>query len=265
MSFVLKTHQHHPTMYTSSAAWAQYFRENLEQQRIDWAQQPNITNPEKNRILRSLQAWQLGETSDGAHLLRATRLYAGKINDPDYVEAVTLFIREEQKHGSNLGRYLDLVGEPRISSDWGDSLFRKVRYFNTSMEIWTATVIIVESFAQIFYQALSDATRCNLLKSICGDILQDEKQHIRFQLERLQVILCSKSFVRARLSLVVYRVLFEAILAAVWIGHKKAFRAGGYDFIRYSYSAGKKFRHIESQLLRAIHGKRTGDLNMEMV
>ncbi len=33
--------------------------------------------------------------------------------------------------------YIDLISERRVKSNWGDTLFRKVRYFNTSMEIWT--------------------------------------------------------------------------------------------------------------------------------
>jgi hypothetical protein len=44
---------------------------------------------------------------------------------------------EEQKHGANLGRYLDGIGKKRIQKDWGDTLFRKVRHLNTSMESWT--------------------------------------------------------------------------------------------------------------------------------
>ena len=65
----------------------------------------------------------------------ASTIYAEKINDPDYAEAVKLFIKEEQKHGNNLGRHLDAPSKPRIKKDWEDTLFRKIRYYNTSMEI----------------------------------------------------------------------------------------------------------------------------------
>jgi predicted metal-dependent hydrolase len=65
-------------------------------------------------------------------LLAAARSYAQSIQDPEYVEAVRMFIREEQKHGNNLGRYIDMLGEQRATSDWGDTLFRKIRYFNTT-------------------------------------------------------------------------------------------------------------------------------------
>src|SRR5258706_12056790 len=115
----------------TSKKWIGHFKANSTQQRINWELLPAIEPGEISAILHSLQAWQLGETSDGSHLLRASAMYAGKIGDPDYAEAVSLFIKEEQKHGNNLGKYIDLIGEQRIKNNWGDTLFRKIRYFNT--------------------------------------------------------------------------------------------------------------------------------------
>jgi hypothetical protein len=131
----------------TSKQWIDHFNQNALKHRVDWKLIPVISATEVSQIVHSLQAWQLGETSDGAHLIHAATLYAEKISDPDYVQAVRLFIREEQKHGNNLGKYLDAIHQPRISRNWGDTLFRKIRYFNTSMEIWTLAVITVESAA----------------------------------------------------------------------------------------------------------------------
>lgn len=247
-------------MNTSSASWVRYFRENLQELRINWQQPVSLSPAERKTITKSLQAWQLGETSEGKHLLTAARIYSDKINDPLFTSAIELFIREEQKHGANLGRYLDMAGERRISTNWGDSVFRKIRGFNRNMECWTATVIVVETFAQLYYRALSESTDCKLLKEICSDILTDEVQHIRFQLQRLQEILAKKSFLNARLSVLIYRILFEGTLLAVWAGHRKVFKASGMDFIQYSYHASRKFRHIENQLLRSIYQKRSVSL-----
>jgi hypothetical protein len=150
-------------MHTSNY-WVQYFTDNVRHKRINWNLAPSITQDEIAVILPSLQAWQLGETSEGEHLIAVSTKYSEKINDPEYVSAVKLFIKEEQKHGNNLGRYLDKIQQLRVKKNWGDTLFRKVRYFNTSMETWTLAVIVVESAAQIFYQSLKDATDCCLLK-----------------------------------------------------------------------------------------------------
>jgi hypothetical protein len=239
------------TMLHPSSFWTDHFRRNLTVQRVDWSVTPHITPSQRASILYSLKAWQLGETSDGQHLLAAATAYAHRIGDPDHVEAVQLFIREEQKHGANLGRYIDVIGEERARKDWGDTLFRKLRYFNRSMELWTITVIIVESAAQIFYQALHDATQCHLLRSICADILVDEAHHIKFQNERMHVLFQRKGFYNKALSLSLYSVLFFATIHAIWYGHRKAFLAGGVDrstFLRrmyYKFFSALKFVHKE--------------------
>jgi len=213
--------------------------------------QPDLTSKEQKTITRSLQAWQKGETSDGKHLLKAAKKYAQKHGDPFYLEAVKLFIKEEQKHGENLGKYLDSIGEKRLGFDWGDHLFRTVRYFNSSMEIWTITVIIVESFAQLYYKALADATNCQLLKAICNDILKDEAHHIRFQYERLATIIGKRRFLSSQFTYLLYFVLFGVIITAIWIaGHRKVYRAGGLSWTIYISKACKKFFGLLEKLER---------------
>ena len=191
----------------TSKEWFNYFNHKLQQKRIDWTIPPTITKAELKSVLKSLQAWQLGETSDGSNLIAASIQFAKKINDPYYVDAMRLFIKEEQKHGNNLGRYLDVINEPRIKKNWGDTLFRKVRYLNTSMQWWTIAVLTVESAAQIFYQCLKDATNCKLLQQICTDILIDEAPHIQFQKQRLHAIIQLKSNSNKWFSLILYKIL----------------------------------------------------------
>ena len=66
----------------TSKEWFNYFNHNLEQKRIDWTIPPTITKAELKSVLKSLQAWQLGETSDGSNLIAASIQFAKKINDP---------------------------------------------------------------------------------------------------------------------------------------------------------------------------------------
>src|SRR5690349_12954105 len=108
----------------SSSEWIAWFAENAEHQRpILWEAGVGASEAEIAEIVPSLRAWQLGETSDGKHLLAAARQYATSIGDPDFEGAIRLFIREEQRHGENLGRFLDLAGASRARAEWGDSLF----------------------------------------------------------------------------------------------------------------------------------------------
>lgn len=225
----------------TSQHWFNHFQNNLTIQRVDWNQQPNLTATERKNILSSLQAWQLGETSEGTHLMRAAMKYAKKIGDTDYPKAVELFIREEQKHGNNLGKYLDMIQEKRISKNWGDTMFRKIRYFNSSMELWTLAVITVESTAQIFYQSLKDATNCTLLKQICTDILIDEAKHIEFQQERLMIINEHKNPISKFMEYYFYVLFYFSTITVVWFAHKKVFKAGNLTFKSYVKKMTAKF------------------------
>ena len=230
----------------TSKQWITHFEANATQERVDWNQIPGISQKEISCILPSLQAWQLGETSDGKHLVQASTKYANRIQDIEYVQAVKLFIKEEQKHGNNLGKYLDLIGKPRVKQNWGDTLFRKIRYFNTSMEIWTLAVITVESAAQVFYQALKDATGCKLLKQVCTDILIDEAYHIDFQSERMDIIYHDKDTRLQYLSRLVYPVFFFATALVIWFAHQRTFKAGGIRFGRY-------IRKMKYKYVKTLH------------
>ena len=226
----------------TSADWVRHFGDNGKIQRVDWTTEISITPTEKRAILKSLQAWQLGETSDGSHLLSAARRYAHKTHDMIYPLAVELFIKEEQKHGNNLGKYLDMIGEKRVSKDWGDTMFRRIRYYNTSMELWTLAVITVESTAQVFYQSLKDATGCPLLKQICTDILIDEAPHIEFQRERMETIYFAAKPSTRLLRYWAYMFFYFATISVVWFAHRKAFAAGGNGFWKYFRKMRLKFK-----------------------
>jgi diacylglycerol kinase len=234
-----------------SQKWLHYFRQNLQQQRINWNTTPTITPKESQPILPSLQAWQLGETSEGSQLVAASIRYAKKINDPYYTDAIRLFIKEEQKHGHNLGKYLDLINEERIQQNWGDSLFRSIRHLNNSMQWWTLTVITVECTAQIFYQCIKDASHCPLLKQICTDILIDEAPHIRFQQERLQQIYANKNSFNQWWSKQFYRVFYWCTTAVVWQAHQRAFKAGGVDRSMYLRKMAYKYQKTIGRLGQA--------------
>lgn len=108
----------------TSAEWVAHFTANADCLRfIPWEDGAGTTDEETVAIAASLRAWQLGETSDGSHLLAAAERYAVQTADPEFVTAVRLFIAEEQRHGRDLGRWLDLAGVPRATADWVTACF----------------------------------------------------------------------------------------------------------------------------------------------
>lgn len=217
----------------NSLFWLKHFKANATQKRINWDTAADITDSEIHTILASMQAWQLGETSEGTQLLAAATKYAAQANDHTYVEAIKMFIKEEQKHGEHLGLYLDAIEKPRIKANWGDTLFRKIRHLNTNMEMWTLAVIAVESIAQVYYQCLKEATGCCLLKAICTDILIDEACHITFQTERLAYIYNQKNTFNKFWCRYFYRYFFYVTSVLVWFAHRKVFVAGNNTFSSY--------------------------------
>ena len=82
-----------------------------------------------------------------------------------------------------------------------------------------------------------------MLRRICQQILRDEV-HIRFQCERLAIIRHKRWRVFRWLTAGIHRVLFVGITMAVWVGHRRALRAGGLNFRRF-------WRHASAQMGRA--------------
>ena len=218
----------------SGSEWHACFRANADRDRpTSWERGAEVTPAELAAIARSLQGWQRGETSDGQHLRAAAVRYAGRVGDPGYPDAVELFIKEEQRHGELLGRFLDLAGVGRTTSDWGDRLFRAFRYAISDMEVWTTPVVMVETLALVYYNAIRRATGSALLRSICGQILSDEVPHLRFQCERLATLFRRRSCLGFLLTLFCQRLCFLAVVVLVWLGHRRALRAGGYGWRHY--------------------------------
>jgi hypothetical protein len=218
----------------SSAEWVDWFAHNAAHLRsIPWESGSQGLAQNLKAIAPSLRAWQLGETSDGSHLLAAARNYAERIGDPGFLDAVKLFIAEEQRHGADLGRCLDLAGVPRARRDWGDSCFRALRYLWPSMEVWATPVVMVECHAMIYYQAIRCATASPVLRAVCEQILADEVPHLRFQCERLAILHRRRAQSLLALTMLIHRVLFAGITLAVWIAHRPVFESAGLDLPRF--------------------------------
>ena len=233
----------YPPAVWTSAEWLAYFRSNLDNEwEVRWEEGAAVNPDELRSIATSLQAWQLGETSDGRHLRAAAARYADRIGEPDYARGVDLFIREEQRHGEMLGRFLDLAGPGRVGANWGDALFRAARYCLPNLEAWTTPVVMVETLALVYYNAIRRATRSPILRAICRRILADEVPHLRFQCERLATIYRGRYRWAFRLTLAIQRCGFLAVVVLVWLGHRRALRAGGYAWHHYWRAAWDRMR-----------------------
>jgi hypothetical protein len=214
--------------------WCRYFhRQSTTLLAIPWQRGSELTPAEKDLVAPSLQEFQQAEGMEGGHFFRCVRNYGAMSGDWDYVEAHRLFMAEEQRHGRQLGTFLDLADIPRLE---------RVSWF-TWMFCWLGsrgglepTLIIIlmsEIFGQVYYTALRTATRSTTLRRLCDQILRDEKSHVRFQAERLAVLRRRRGWLGMKLRHGLDLLMFVGAGLACWFGHHRVLWAGGYGVWRY--------------------------------
>jgi hypothetical protein len=227
----------------TSAEWIDYFDANeANWQDIPWHRGAETPMEPIRPLVRSLQAWQLGETSEARRLKTAAKRHAYEIGDPDFVTAMDLFIAEEQRHGEALGRWLDAVGAERLKRDLGDSLFRFFRHARPNIEVWTTVVTMIETIAVVYYSSVRRAIPSPLLEAICEQILRDEMPHLEFQTERLRLLLKNRRPIPLWLTLRAQEVFFTGMVLVVWLAHRRMFVAGGHTLVSYLRDT---FRHMQ--------------------
>lgn len=212
-----------------SVHWVARFRTNATiPDRIPWTDRPTLGPVERAALARSIQEFQLGESSEGRHLQRAADRYALTAGDAAYAAAIRLFIREEQRHAAYLARFLTAEGVPLAGRRWADSAFRRLRHVG-GLEMAICVLLTAEIVAQVYYAALRRATRSRVLQGICRRVLADEAAHVRFQAERIALLRRDRPAWLIGVALGLHRLLFAAALVVVWVNHRPVLERGGYD------------------------------------
>lgn len=229
----------------SSAQWRDHFAHNFEQLLdLPWEDAGRLTADERRSVASSLQQFQLGEGSDGHNFLRLARAYAQESGDTDYVEALRLFIGEEQRHSRDLGRFLDREGISRLDGHWTDGVFRRVRRL-MGLDLCITVLVTAEIIARVYYQALHEATSSRLLRRLCEQILRDEAAHVAFQSSMLHRLRCARPAWRREAAAWLQRSFMVGTMAVVWLCHHRVYRAAGYSLFRY---AGETLVELEKAL-----------------
>ncbi|WP_017689893.1 hypothetical protein [Paenibacillus sp. PAMC 26794] len=106
--------------------WVQYYRRNNQNLKyIHWDDNYKLTTNEREIIIKLIQQFQLGENSEGKHLIKRAQEYVHQTQDQDYYEALIEFIKEEQRHARDLGRFMKVQGIPLLRRHWVDNVFRR--------------------------------------------------------------------------------------------------------------------------------------------
>lgn len=165
--------------------WQNYFKKNLSvEATIPWSDSPTLSLVERRAVARSIQTFQLGETGSGRHFLKRSQEWGLANSDLHYHQAACHFIEEEHRHARWLGRFLEQEGVPLLQKQWTDSIFRRLRRL-AGLRTSIAVLVSAEIMAQVYYRALKLATDSETLNELCQQILREEAQHVRFQVQQL--------------------------------------------------------------------------------
>ncbi|QKG51745.1 hypothetical protein [Hymenobacter sp. BRD67] len=130
---------------------------------------PHQLGPAELRAVRaSLQTFQRGEGTGGAHL---TAL-AGQVGDADYAAAMQLFIQEKEGHAALLGRFMDRQGIPRLERNWLHAVFRSLGR-SLGLVHMVRVILTAEVVVTVYYRALFNATYsgfCSRFAAACCSI-----------------------------------------------------------------------------------------------
>src|SRR5258706_9061758 len=218
----------------TSLEWRIYYEENasllLE---IPWQIGREVTDEERKAITTSVQDFQAGESSEGRHLFQYSKAYAEQTGDYEYIEAIRLFIAEEQRHARDLTHFLQINEIPLVKTTFTDGVFRRLRQILGNLEISIAVLVTAEIIAIVYYTALRDATNSQVLQTLCKQILQDEVRHVEFQAEQLGKLRAKRHWLLLAATNGLQRFLFWGTGFVVWLFHGRVFRKSGYSFTRF--------------------------------
>lgn len=203
------------------ADWVEYFERNRARlMSVPWQNKSPLTPGERRTISDSIRIFQLGESSEGRHLVRVSELYAIISREKALVSAIKLFIAEEQRHAADLGRFMSDQGIPLAKRQWTDTIFRTLRRF-WNLEVCVSVLLTAELVAKVYYKALQNATTSPVLVQICHQLLRDEAAHVRFHTKILGSIRASRADFMIRCQNLFYKVFHTCTLLVVWHEHKQ--------------------------------------------
>jgi hypothetical protein len=225
-----------------ASAWVEYFQDHaMAMTALPWSQMVRLTAEERQQVLPSIAIFQLGESGEGRHLFHAAEEWAEQSGNHEYVTALQLFIEEEHRHADMLGRYLDLAGYPRLTKNWTDGVFRRVRKL-AGLELSITVLLTAELIAMVYYAALRRATNCLLLAAISRQVLEDECAHIRFQSQQVGRMRRSHSASGRRCCEVFHAALLAVTSVVVWQTHRPVFRAAGLSWRQFEQKLWGQYR-----------------------
>jgi len=213
--------------------------------RIPWQIGPDLSDPDRAAIAHSIKIFQLGESSEGRHLMRYAKDWAARSGDTAYPEAIRMLIGEEQRHAGVLGRFMEMNGIARLRRGSTDRIFWHARNMFSTLEISISVLVTAEIIAKVYYPALREATASIVLREICDQIHREEIAHVEFQTEQLARLRLRRPACGIWATRILHRMLFYPTVIVVSWSHRRALR-------RASLSPRQFFSQCRREFLRDL-------------
>ncbi len=232
--------------------WIEYFKyNNLHLFKLDFNNNEELSIEEKKLITPSIRAFQIGEGSEGRHLTKVVGEFALKNDYKDYIDIMKWFILEENRHSQTLKKYMEIYQIDTTEKLWIDNVFRHLRKM-MGLECEVIILVTAEMIALSYYTALSNATKSELLKTICSQMLNDELKHVVLQSDTLFRISKNRNKMVNVLIRKLRKLVMRITVFVVWIKYKDLFIKGN-----YTYKLLKK--HCIEYLNESINIEKTGN------
>lgn len=203
--------------------WTAYFRQNRANRlSIPWEHKVVVEPHLHKHIARSLQRFQMGERGDGAHLKKV----AATTGNRAYMEAVALFIEEEQEHAELMARVLASMGVPLLQRHWSDGAFRML-CLASGLRAELMVLLAAEIIAKRYFRLLYESTADPVLRAVCAQIRHDEDAHIAFHADNLRTAFAGIPDYIRHLVWFSWRLFFKGVCLVVLYDHRKLLRAAG--------------------------------------
>ena len=222
-------------MFRDLEIWLNHFEYHAEHPRCVPAGLSDVLKPEERRLIaRSVAVFQLCEQPEGSALLRSARRFAEKHKAPQLPRITELFIREQQRHATLLGAFMEHHRIARKHTDLTDFVFcclRRLGGFGLCLHI----LVCAELIANVYYRALEAATGCQRLKILCRILVADELAHIGLESQLLLALRARLPAPLRAVSRLLHRGFFASAAGIVYLTHRTVLRGAGYrvgSFVR---------------------------------
>ncbi|PKA17276.1 sugar transferase [Leptospira haakeii] len=202
--------------------WAKHFRKNADRPYPIVQEQVIGFIPQKRLpVAKSLAIFQLGEAGEGriARDIDHINIYGV---DPNYREALKLFVKEEGRHARILGDCVRALRGELIQSNWTEKLFHfGRRLLGTRLKLMV--LLVAEVIGICFYKKIAEKIPFGSVKNALLHIAEDEEKHLIFHCTFFKIRL--KNPITRFLFKTMWRFLSFAACVSVLMDHRKTFKA----------------------------------------